>query len=246
MEKSRRSSSQNPKRRSGILPGIALGLIVGLSIAIIVAIYLREAPTPFLSKVNLPESTCSTSNNNVPFDPNRALSGKSATPSVIQLPLGTALGEMVPQSHLMSALLEEPQIIEIPSTTSDTAAQLKPEKPLKPEDTLVSSGCIGKTPNFVTLARSSAASQNLGNVSNVNTVYFLQVGAYHTEQDAERRRAELALQGFEPKVTQRSAGEVVYYRVRIGPFLGFEDIENAQHQMSNAGVSTTVIRVMKQ
>ncbi len=80
----------------------------------------------------------------------------------------------------------------------------------------------------------------------VNTGYFLQVGAYKTQADAEQQRARLGFQGFESKVTQRDAGNVTYYLVRIGPFTKFEDMNNVRQRLSDAGVDTAVIRFSKQ
>lgn len=79
-----------------------------------------------------------------------------------------------------------------------------------------------------------------------NTGYFLQVGAYKTSGDAEQQRARLAFQGFESKVTQRDAGGVTYYRVRIGPFTKFDDMNSTRQRLSDAGIDTAVIRFTKQ
>ena len=56
----------------------------------------------------------------------------------------------------------------------------------------------------------------------------------------------LGFQGFESKVTQRDAGGVTYYRVRVGPFAKFEDMNTARQRLSDAGVDTAVIRFSKQ
>ena len=66
------------------------------------------------------------------------------------------------------------------------------------------------------------------------------------QADAEQQRARLGFQGFESKVTQRDAGGVTYYRVRIGPFAKFEDMNTARQRLSDAGVDTAVIRFSKQ
>ncbi|MBB3256159.1 cell division protein FtsN [Paraburkholderia bannensis] len=79
-----------------------------------------------------------------------------------------------------------------------------------------------------------------------NTGYFLQVGAYKTSGDAEQQRARLAFQGFESKVTQRDAGGVTYFRVRIGPFSKFDDMNSTRQRLSDAGIDTAVIRFTKQ
>jgi len=82
--------------------------------------------------------------------------------------------------------------------------------------------------------------------ADANTGYLLQVGAYKTSADAEQQRARLAFQGFESKVTQRDAGGITYYRVRIGPFARFEDMNSTRQRLSDAGIDTAVIRFTKQ
>ncbi len=82
--------------------------------------------------------------------------------------------------------------------------------------------------------------------ADANTGYFLQVGAYKTAADAEQQRARLGFQGFESKVSQRDAGGVTYYRVRIGPFTQFEDMNTTRQRLSDAGIDTAVIRFTKQ
>ncbi|KVC64655.1 SPOR domain-containing protein [Burkholderia stagnalis] len=99
---------------------------------------------------------------------------------------------------------------------------------------------------------SSAAAANNGSAAkppaanDANTGYFLQVGAYKTETDAEQQRARLGFQGFESKVSKRDVSGVTYFRVRVGPFSKFEDMNSARQRLSDAGVDTAVIRFTKQ
>ncbi|MCG1043505.1 SPOR domain-containing protein [Mycetohabitans sp. B8] len=255
MAKARRSSSPNSKQRGGTFLGIVLGLIVGLAIAIVVALYIRGAPTPFVSRGNAPETASDTAGGGTTFDPNRALAGKSpgqaVPPSATQPPPNTAPGQSSQPSQ-PTGVLEEPQIVEVPSTASATPAQPKPpalwSPPATPAPHPAPSGGSASAPTSASAkpgAGTPAALQN-PDANEANTGYFLQVGAYRTEQDAEQQRARLALQGFESKITQRDAGGVVYYRVRIGPFSRFEDMNSARQRLSDAGVDTAVIRFTKQ
>ncbi|WP_225721333.1 SPOR domain-containing protein [Candidatus Vallotiella sp. (ex Adelges kitamiensis)] len=231
-----------------MLLGIVFGLIIGLAIAIIVEIFFREAPTPFMSTVKAPETTFGIVNNNESFDPNLALASKwpsqLSTLSAIPVPPNTARGKTELQSQLTNALLAEPQIIEIPSIASVTVAQPKSQELLGPDEPTASCS-ISKPHAFSALAKPPVTSQNIDDASKSNTIYFLQVGAFHTEQAAEKQRAELVLRGFEPKVTRRTSGDVVYYRVRIGPFLVFEDMNNAQRRLSDADINSIIIRIAK-
>ncbi|WP_396329167.1 SPOR domain-containing protein [Burkholderia anthina] len=91
-----------------------------------------------------------------------------------------------------------------------------------------------------------AAAAKPPTAADANTGYFLQVGAYKTEGDAEQQRARLGFQGFESKVSKRDVSGVTYFRVRVGPFSKFEEMNSARQRLSDAGVDTAVIRFSKQ
>lgn len=101
-----------------------------------------------------------------------------------------------------------------------------------------------QAPKGASSATTTAAKPTSG--TDANTGYFLQVGAYKTEADAEQQRARLGFQGFESKVSKRDVSGVTYFRVRIGPFSKFEDMNSARQRLSDAGVDTAVIRFTKQ
>ncbi|WP_258401775.1 SPOR domain-containing protein, partial [Burkholderia multivorans] len=100
------------------------------------------------------------------------------------------------------------------------------------------------SPTSSTSSTTAAAKPPTAN--DANTGYFLQVGAYKTESDAEQQRARLGFQGFESKVSKRDVSGVTYFRVRVGPFSKFEDMNSARQRLSDAGVDTAVIRFTKQ
>jgi cell division protein FtsN len=242
-----RSTSKQSKQSGGTFLGIVLGLIVGLAIAVIVALYITRAPTPFVSKVapSTPDATGSAPATAQPYDPNRPLQGKTpgqAVPQAAQpAPPNTAPGQTNNQTQ-SSGILDEPQIVEVPPSNgvavAPKAASSSPEK--KPADTASASGAKS-TSNAATAKAAPPPA-----ATDANTGYFLQVGAYKTQADAEQQRARLGFQGFESKVTQRDAGGVTYYRVRIGPFTKFEDMNTTRQRLSDAGVDTAVIRFSKQ
>ncbi|AKM43570.1 cell division protein [Burkholderia contaminans FFH2055] len=97
-----------------------------------------------------------------------------------------------------------------------------------------------------TSSAAAAAAAKPPTANDANTGYFLQVGAYKTEGDAEQQRARLGFQGFESKVSKRDVSGVTYFRVRVGPFSKFEDMNSARQRLSDAGVDTAVIRFTKQ
>src|SRR5262249_41575605 len=76
--------------------------------------------------------------------------------------------------------------------------------------------------------------------------YLLQVGACRPQDDADRQKANLAMQGFEAKVTDRDVNGVKMYRVRLGPYARIDDMNRARDRLQSAGFDSSVIRFSKQ
>jgi len=74
-------------------------------------------------------------------------------------------------------------------------------------------------------------------------VYVLQAGSYRNESDAERVRAQLALQGVEAKVQRVAVDADVWHRVRIGPISNLDELNKVRRQLQAAEVDALVIRV---
>jgi cell division protein FtsN len=258
------------KQSGGTFLGVVLGLIVGLAIAVVVALYITRAPTPFVAKV-APGSASEAGTVEQQYDPNRALQGKTPGQPVPQAaqnapaPANTAPGQSAGGAPSQPpGLLQEPQIVEVPPSGSSAAAgtannaapqpgtaaqQAQAQAQKKPPQVANAPTTAPTTAPAPGSAAAPAAHANNGasaGAADANTGYFLQVGAYKTAADAEQQRARLAFQGFESKVSQRDAGGVTYYRVRIGPFSKFEDMNTTRQRLSDAGVDTAVIRFAKQ
>ena len=76
-------------------------------------------------------------------------------------------------------------------------------------------------------------------------VYYVQVGAFRTPEDAESHRAKLSLSGIETKVSEREQSGRMVYRVRVGPFEKKEDGERAKEKLDKAGLDTALVRVQR-
>lgn len=74
-------------------------------------------------------------------------------------------------------------------------------------------------------------------------VYVLQAGSYRNEADAERVRAQLAMQGIDAKVQRVAVDADVWHRVRIGPITKLDDLNRLRKQLQAADVDALVIRV---
>jgi cell division protein FtsN len=74
-------------------------------------------------------------------------------------------------------------------------------------------------------------------------VYVLQAGSYRNESDADRVRAQLALQGIDAKVQRVAVDADVWHRVRIGPVSNLDELNKLRRQLQAADVDALVIRV---
>jgi cell division protein FtsN len=74
-------------------------------------------------------------------------------------------------------------------------------------------------------------------------VYVLQAGSYSNQADAERVRAQLALQGVQARVQRVAVDADVWHRVRIGPLSNLEELNRVRKQLRAAEIDALVIRV---
>jgi cell division protein FtsN len=241
--KRRTSSNQGgrpAKQGGGTFVGIVLGLIVGLAIAVIVALYITRSPTPFVAKLTGGAASDASAASDV--DLNRSLQGK--TP-----------GQPVPGATAPAANggSPEPQIIEVPSSAAatSTAPTVVPGSggPVANPGEAPAPQVQKPAPTAGASVAAPAPQPNAGanpSANDANSGYLLQVGAYKTEADADQQRARLAFQGFESKVTRRDASGVTYFRVRVGPFTKFADMNAARQRLADAGIDTVVIRFQKE
>ena len=73
--------------------------------------------------------------------------------------------------------------------------------------------------------------------------YVLQAGSYKNFADADRVRAQLALQGVESKVQKVSVDNDTWHRIRIGPISKLDELNRLRQILRKADVDALVIRV---
>ncbi|MCF8155481.1 MAG: SPOR domain-containing protein, partial [Rhodoferax sp.] len=76
-------------------------------------------------------------------------------------------------------------------------------------------------------------------------IFFVQLGAFRTVEDAESQRAKLSLSGIETKITEREQSGRAVFRVRTGPFDSKEDAERNKEKLDKAGLETSLVRVQR-
>ena len=74
-------------------------------------------------------------------------------------------------------------------------------------------------------------------------VYVLQAGSFTEFADADRRRAELALQGIESTIQRVTIDDRTYHRVRIGPIDDLDRLNRVRNQLRRAQIDVLRIRL---
>ena len=206
------------QQRGGTVVGFILGVIVGLGGALAVAVYVTKVPVPFLNKngTRAPDQDAAEAKRNKDWDPNAPLYGKNPARPVTLAP------EAAP-----AATPEAP-----------TAAAPAPRAaPGNPEALPPSADPLGD------LARAKSKAAPAVGVDPFE--YFVQAGAFRTQQDADAQRAKLAMLGWEARVSERETNGRVVFRVRIGPFSKRDDAESLKDKLDGAGVESALVRVQR-
>jgi cell division protein FtsN len=73
--------------------------------------------------------------------------------------------------------------------------------------------------------------------------YVLQAGSYRKVEEADRVRAQLALQGIEARVQRVSIDADTWHRVRIGPISDLSELNRVRDRLREADMDVLVIRV---
>lgn len=73
--------------------------------------------------------------------------------------------------------------------------------------------------------------------------YLLQAGSFRSAADADRRRAELLLLGFNARIeTVRVDGRETWHRVQVGPFASYSQLSGARERLAAEQIESLLIR----
>ena len=73
----------------------------------------------------------------------------------------------------------------------------------------------------------------------------MQTGAFRNQDEAQKQKAALALQGLEAMVSEREVDGSMLWRVRVGPYIGQSEVTQIRTRLQGAGITSTVIRINK-
>lgn len=74
--------------------------------------------------------------------------------------------------------------------------------------------------------------------------YYLQVGSFPAEADADNLKAKLALIGIEAGIqTTTLPDKGVWHRVRVGPFSNVDDLNRIRNTLTQNNLQTTLVKI---
>ena len=76
-------------------------------------------------------------------------------------------------------------------------------------------------------------------------VCCVQAGAYTREDEAESRRARVALQGLTARVTEREQSGRTVYRVRLGPYNLKDEAEGGRDKLQASGMEAALVTIQR-
>ena len=210
------------QQTGGTIIGFIVGVIVGLGAALAVAVYVTKVPVPFLNKGNGRgvDLDAAESQKNKNWDPNSPLYGKNPA-----------------RAHAAAA---SAVVAPVPGVQAPAVAAAPAPKPAasKPEAAAKAEGKPGADP-LGDLAKAAAK----GTVDPFD--YYVQAGAFRTQQDADAQRAKLAMLGWEARVSEREQNGRLVFRVRVGPFTKRDDAAQLKEKLDGSGVESALVRVQR-
>jgi cell division protein FtsN len=222
------------QQRGGTILGFIIGVVVGLAGALAVAVYVTKVPVPFMNKgqTRSADQDAEEAKKNKDWDPNAPLYGKNPA----KPPLPQASAPVAAPVAASPAVGAKPEAKAPDSKATDSKAS-----DAKPADTKKAE------------AQASTSADPIGDLAKAKTatadgepfVYWVQVGAYRTAEDAESQRAKLSLSGVETKISEREQSGRTVYRVRVGPFDKKEEGEKAKEKLDKSGLETALVRVQR-
>ncbi len=73
--------------------------------------------------------------------------------------------------------------------------------------------------------------------------YILQAGSFKEFKDADSLRAKLALMGIESKVEKAKIGNVLWHRVKMGPYAQMSSVTTIRNRLRGNGIDVLVIEI---
>lgn len=225
MPSSKTSSSLPHTQQGSTIFGFIVGLFVGLILAVVVAFFAADIrfsgsdklnPAPSEESVaSVPPSTAP--NPNATLLPQKEEEATEGGFSVVKehVPNGTGL-VITDELQVRAPGVTQSTTETLPAQTAPTTTQTTTQKPAAP-----------------TVTPSAPAASG----------YYVQVGAFRTQADAQTQRAKLAFLGENGVISRYNNGAEDIYRVRLGPYPTRALAEKSHNNLQKAGLESVVVSV---
>jgi cell division protein FtsN len=254
------SLNQYKKSRGGLVLGIIIGILLGLIAALVVALYVTKVPIPFVDKGSgrTAQQEVEEAKRNKDWNPNAGLGGKPAgAASPLNQPAASAAvaaaSSVVPASSTAIAAASKAAAAaskELAAASKEKAAEKLAEKTAeKPADKVADKVADKATEKPADKAASADPIGDIAKKAGATGVdpftYFVQVGAFRTEEDAQAHRARVAMSGYEARITEREQSGRTVWRVRVGPWERKDDATQAKDKLEGAGFEAALVSVQR-
>lgn len=145
---------------------------------------------------------------------------------------------------------------ERPQPTEPTARQSEPQRPVDdsaeaaadvdggvPENRFDFYNMLPKFEVVIPEQEPDVTTDNEAKAVVESGVYILQAGSFSSHTDADRRRAQLALQGIESNIQRVAIDDRTYHRVRIGPIEDLDELNMLRSRLRAANIDVLRIRL---
>jgi cell division protein FtsN len=251
------------QQRGSTFLGVIVGVLVGLAAALAVAVYVTNVPIPFVNKgaSRGAEHDAAETKKNKDWDPNGQLAGK--TPKVAAAAASAAASEAAGETKTGDKTADKSteKADKAAEKAAEKAAAKAAEKAAAEKVAAEKAGdktadkpvpAKAEAPKAEIESKPKAASGDpLGDLAKSRTkpgaevdpfIYFVQVGAFRTPEDAEAQKAKLSLAGVDAKVTEREVSGRTVFRVRVGPLDKKEDADKSKERIEALGVDAQLVR----
>lgn len=199
-------------QRGGAVVGFILGLLAGLGVALLAVVLIGQSPPPLVQR------DVSSATSAQIAEAERTRSWNPNTGLAIHPPPASA------QAPAPAQTTDSPAAAAAPGTDAAQAA----------------AATVATTGDQAQAAAAAVIAPVQGTPAGPH--YFVQAGAYRSRADADAQRAQIAMMGWEARISEREQFGHTVYRVRIGPFVKRADVDLFQQQLQEQGIATTIIR----
>jgi len=241
----RRQQQQPQQQRGGTFLGLILGVLIGLFAALAVALYVTKVPIPIFAHRGDNSTEGSVDQDlqkNKDWNPNANLNGKNTGDNkTVSIPDH-------PASAANAAATDAPVAAEKKPTHAPSATA-KP-KPTASSDAnaQAASGDDDPLADLVKKKSENPQASDPGAPAPVTVepfIYYVQIGAFIDNAQAESLKAQAAMAGMSTDISQREQAGRQIFRVRLGPFNTKDAAEKAKARVEANNMTGALVRVQR-